>query len=267
MLEKIIEPVVYFAGPNVFCTKYNELEFAERWGMENGLKIVHPIQFSGLTPLEIKKTCEKAIRRSDVVIVDCNDFRGNQMDEGTAYECSIGNESGVVLVGYKRKKEDPVKVLNGIEIKPGVFVDKKGFIIDTNSDRNVMIIESIKEKGEMFYGDYESVFNEIAEYINDNVKNHYWHNDRLIGRKLMPPNTSELFQTLTPNIVVELTRFIPIIEHPKMRVDMEKKQLGALFWVYPDATHTRYGHALGTMAFTEKTLEHLPLDKDVNRHI
>lgn len=102
--------------------------------------------------------------------------------------------------------------------------------------------------------------------IQKNTSGHYNHEDPLLGRKLLRPDTEEMFATLTPNLEIDLTRFAPIINTPEMRRHREVKQLGALFWEYPDATHTRFAHMLMSYKITRDMLQHFNLSEHEKLH-
>lgn len=262
MLRTIEKPVIYFAGPEVFNTNRDDQAMAEAWGEKHGFKILHPTRHSYLKlPKLIYPKCVDDARSCDVIVADVNDFRGKCMDDGTAIE--IGKGHGAVILGYKDKKEHPVERFSNFTKKGDIFVDDKGYFIE-DDDRNLMVTQSLNQP--TFYGPRAQALEKIARYINNNVKGWYRHEDPLLGRKLLPPNAEEVFETITPNLEVDVTRFKAIIEHPMMRRHREVKQLGALYWTYPDATHSRYAHFLMTFKFTYDMLRHLRLSEEEKRH-
>jgi len=264
MLRTIKKPTVYTAGPEVFNMRRSDQEELEKWGADNGFKILHPRRHSVLPPDQIYGQCVKDAETSDVLILDLNDFRGMCADDGTAVELGMAHRSGAMLIGYKNKKEDPVLRHGKRRTIDDLPVDKNDYFIEETADRNVMLIKSLDA---MFYGSREQVLEDISQYIKKNVVGWYRHEDPLLGRKLLPPDTEEMFETITPHYEIDLTRFGQIADTPEMRRLREIKQLGALYWEYSDATHTRYSHSVMTFKFTADMLMHLPLDEYEKRHV
>src|SRR5574342_556459 len=265
MLRTIEKPVVYFAGPEVFNMNRDDRAMAEAWGKRHGFKVLHPARHSHLNnQKEIYRRCVEDARNCDVIVADINDFRGLCMDDGTAVELGMAHRSGALVLGYKENKESPVARHGQPRKIRGLNVDQKGYFIEKDSDRNLMVMQSLSQP--TFYGPRAQALEHIAAYINTNVKGWYRHEDPLLGRKLLPPSSEEVFETITPNLEVDVTRFRAMIEHPMMRRHREVKQLGALFWTYPDATHSRYAHFLMTFKFTYDMLRHLRLSEEEKRH-
>ncbi len=263
MLRIIEEPIVYFAGPEVFNTNIDDRAFAEEWGRKHEFQVLHPARHSILgDPEKIYNACKEDARSCHVIVADINDFRGKCTDDGTSVELGMG--LGAVILGYKDKKEDPLTKYGPATKKGDLFVDENGYFIDPYYDRNLMVAKSCHK---IFYGKREQTLEQIATHIDNKVKGWYVHEDPIIGRKLLPPGTEEHFETITPNYTVDLTRFKAIIDHPLMRRLREVKQLGALFWEYPDATHTRYAHSVLTFKFAHDMLGHLRLSEEEKRHV
>jgi HD superfamily phosphohydrolase/nucleoside 2-deoxyribosyltransferase len=265
MLRAITIPTVYAAGPEVFNMGRDDRAYMEAWGKRRKLNVLHPRRHSHLSPEEIYLNCVKDAVISDVLVADVNDFRGKCADDGTSIEIGEARRSGAVIIGYKEEKEDSVLRHGPRREIDGLPVDENGYFIEETGDRNVMIIRSLDA---LLYGPRDQVLEKIADYIDDNVRGWYRHEDPLLGRKLLPPGTKEVFETLTPNLEVDLTRFGHIIDTPDMRRLKEVKQLGALFWKYCDATHTRYAHSIMTFEFTRRMLGHLTsLTEHEKRHV
>ncbi len=62
--------------------------------------------------------------------------------------------------------------------------------------------------------------------------------------------------TIPPGVVVDISEFAPLLELPTIKRLWELKQLGALFWRYPGATHTRMEHSLLTEHLGDEAAEH-----------
>jgi nucleoside 2-deoxyribosyltransferase len=264
MLRKIKNPTIYTAGPEVFNMRRSDQADLESWGSRHGFRILHPRRHSHLPVGEIYHGCVNDANTCDVIILDLNDFRGKCADDGTCVELGLARRSGAILLGYKEKQEDPIARHGPARTEGGMPVDENGYFIETTGDRNVMIAASLDG---MFYGPREQVLEDIALYVKNNVVGWYRHEDPVLGRKLLPPDTEELFETITPNFEVDLTRFRAIAASPEMRRHREVKQLGALFWEYPDATHTRYAHSVLTYKIAHDMLQHLSLEHDEKRHV
>lgn len=265
MLRKIVKPVVYIAGPEVFNTKRNDRAEMENWGEQQGCSVLHPGRHSSAIDQDkIFDSCVKDASICDVILVDCNDFRGKQMDEGTAVELGLAQRSGAILIGYKNKQEDPNDRLGKWTKKEDLSVDENGYFIEQGSDRNLMVNNALDA---MFYGTREEVLKQVNDYIDKNVKGWYKHEDPQLGRKLLPPDTTEHFETIPPAMEVDLTRFTNIANHPRMTKLREIKQLGALYWSYPGATHSRYEHLVMTLKLTYQTLFHHRFTEKEKQHI
>lgn len=263
MLRIIEKPIVYFAGPEVFNTSRDDQEMALAWGAKHGFDVRHPSRHSHIKDQnEIYKKCVEDARGCHVIVADVNNFRGKCMDDGTAVELGMG--LGAVILGYKDEKEDPVRRFGEPRKKGDLFIDDKAYFIEEGSDRNLMVTQSLKG---MFYGPREQSLEQIAGYINKNVKGWCVHEDPILGRKLLPPRAEEHFETITPNYVVDVTRFKAIVDHPMMRRLREIKQLGALFWEFPDATHTRYAHSVMAFKLTYDMIGHFRLSEEEKRHV
>ncbi|MCK5801868.1 MAG: HD domain-containing protein [Lentisphaeria bacterium] len=51
---------------------------------------------------------------------------------------------------------------------------------------------------------------------------------------------------------VDVSAFLPIVEHPLFQRLRERKQLGVNYLVFPGAVHSRFEHAVGTLALTQR---------------
>src|SRR3989344_4859086 len=264
MLRTIHNPIVYAAGPEVFNTNRNDAEEMSDWGKKHGFKILHPSRHSHLPQDQIYANCKRDATAAHVIVADLNNFRGFNADDGTSIEIGLAVANGAVVIGYKDKREDANLRHGPIRKHGGFFLDKDGYFIEQGTDRNLMVMESLHK---IFYGNREIVLEEIAKYIKDNVVSWKRHEDPILGSKYMPPDTQEKFETLTPNLEIDMTRWLPIIERPELRRLRETKQLGALFWIYPGATHTRYEHLVMTYKFTHDMLHHLPLTREDKTHV
>ena len=148
MLRRITKPVVYAAGPEVFNTNRDDYQEMLNWGSAHGFEVLHPRRHSHLPQSEIYQQCVEDAGRSDVVVLDVNDFRGKCADDGTCVELGIGKDSGAILLGHKEKKEDPIERFGPSRQVEHLHVDERGYFIEEGSDRNLMVIQSLHN---MFY--------------------------------------------------------------------------------------------------------------------
>lgn len=114
---------IYLAGFDVF---YDD-------AIERGIKmknICSQYGFVGLYPLDNKADTAKDIFNADVdqidqcdiVVANLNDFRGTDMDSGTAFELGYGYAKHKKLFGYMSNTDSLVKELG--------IVDKNGFNVE-----------------------------------------------------------------------------------------------------------------------------------------
>jgi len=135
-------PKVYLAGPEVFLP--NAVEYAHwqvalcrQYGfiglhpMDNNIAIVDK---SLATAMKIYRGDVCQIKECDIVVANCNQFRGGLMDDGTAYELGYGNALGKPSYGYI---EDALSYNERIRkyeeghggVSPGIDRDQNGYIL------------------------------------------------------------------------------------------------------------------------------------------
>ena len=51
---------------------------------------------------------------------------------------------------------------------------------------------------------------------------------------------------------VDVSRFVPLLDHPNFQRLRHRKQLGVNHLVFPGAVHTRFEHLVGTLALAER---------------
>ena len=66
---------------------------------------------------------------------------------------------------------------------------------------------------------------------------------------------------------VDIAEYQPLIDHPCFQALRERKQLGVNYLVFPGAVHTRFEHAVGSLALTERLCRVHGLDDDRRRHL
>lgn len=127
---------IYIAGFDVFK------DDAVKIGEEHK-EICRIYGFEGLYPLDNVANGSKEIfdgnigliNQSDIIVANLNDFRGQTMDDGTAFELGYGCASGKLLYGYIDNDIDMVAKIG--------YKDKDGYNVeDFGKPINLMIAES-----------------------------------------------------------------------------------------------------------------------------
>ena len=130
---------IYIAGQDVFAP--NAREIGERYKA-----ICQKYGFTGLYPLDNDTTVVSArdiflgnvnrIRRADIVIANLNAFRGDCMDDGTAWEIGFAFGLKKAIYGYTSD-------MRSLRERIGAF-DGKGYAVENfNNPVNLMIAESV----------------------------------------------------------------------------------------------------------------------------
>lgn len=162
---------IYLAGPEVFLP--NALDV-----LLNSKKLCETFGFRALTPFdgEITDKVQLAkanqifaenvslINQCDIVIANCNPFRGACVDDGTAFEIGYAYAKNKSVYGYINDKRNlPEIVKSKIPTKPhpsGYAIDDDGFLLneDFGNSINLMLEFSILNSGgELVLGKLESV--------------------------------------------------------------------------------------------------------------
>ncbi len=66
---------------------------------------------------------------------------------------------------------------------------------------------------------------------------------------------------------VDVSGLIPIIDHPYIQKLRARKQLGVNYLVFPGAVHTRFEHAVGTLALTQHMCHVHRVPEETTRHL
>ena len=137
---------IYIAGFDVF--KDDAIKTGNKYK-----EICKLYSFEGLYPLdnvssfanEIFKGDIRLIDESDIIVANLNNFRGQTMDDGTAFELGYGYALGKLLYGYM---DDDRSMREKIGYK-----DSEGYNVeDFDKPINLMIAQSTK----IVKGDFES---------------------------------------------------------------------------------------------------------------
>ncbi len=128
---------IYIAGFDVF--KDDAIDIGNKYK-----EICKLYGFVGLYPLDntfsrsdlIFKGNVGLINESDIIVANLNNFRGQTMDDGTAFELGYGYASGKILYGYI---DDARSMIEKIGYK-----DSDGYNVeDFGKPINLMIAESV----------------------------------------------------------------------------------------------------------------------------
>lgn len=136
---------IYIAGYDVFSD--DALKTGEEYK-----QICSIYGFCGLYPLDNKLSSSKdifngnisLINKSDILIANLNNFRGQTMDDGTAFELGYGYAKNKILYGYIDSDLDMIGKI-GKKDDEGYNVEDFGLPI------NLMIAESVN----IVEGDFE----------------------------------------------------------------------------------------------------------------
>jgi nucleoside 2-deoxyribosyltransferase len=156
-----MQPRLYIAGPEVFLLNAaknaeNQKELCRQYGfvplhpMDNNLDLGDGDM---KTAMRIYGGDIGQIRQCDIVVANCNGFRGVCMDDGTAYELGFGNALGKPSYGHILEKMSLVS--RTIRDYPysttpdGRSVDTEGYLVtdDFGTSINLMM-----QCGMMFLG-------------------------------------------------------------------------------------------------------------------
>jgi nucleoside 2-deoxyribosyltransferase len=161
---------VYLAGPDVFLS--NAIEHAEEQRQicqRYGFTPLHPMD-NNLdlgnrdinTAMRIYLGDVGQVRESDIVVANCNGFRGVCVDDGTAYELGYGNALDKVSYGYVRELTSQVMRVARDYPCPeidanGTPVDREGYLVsdDFGTSINLMMqCGMLHSKGRLIEGDF-----------------------------------------------------------------------------------------------------------------
>jgi nucleoside 2-deoxyribosyltransferase len=167
---------IYLAGPEVFLP--NSLEILDSHKLK-----CKEYGFIGLSPFDGEVTTEKGLERAkkifqenckliqeaDLVIANCNFFRGALIDDGTAFEIGYAKAFGKKIYGYIKKKSSLIELVQEkiptIQHISGYRIDTDGYLLneDFGNSINLMMEFAILESGGFLVeGDFESVLKQIT---------------------------------------------------------------------------------------------------------
>jgi nucleoside 2-deoxyribosyltransferase len=163
-------PKLYLAGPEVFLPNVQEnAEKQRQLCRKYDLIPLHPMDndvdmgdMGMATAMRIYRANVGLIHQCDIVVANCNPFRGVCMDDGTAYELGYGNALKKPSYGYIREltplykrtaRDYPVK-----PAKDGLNIDKEGYLVAEvfgNAINLMMECGMLLGKGTLVEGDFE----------------------------------------------------------------------------------------------------------------
>jgi nucleoside 2-deoxyribosyltransferase len=145
---------IYIAGPDVFAPDAVIVGARNKAICENyGFIGLYPLDNEASTSREIFQGNRALIEESDYVVANLDFFRGQCMDDGTAWEIGYADALGKVIFGYMADTRSLLSKI-GEKDKFGNYVEDFGHPI------NLMIFESCTG---IFQGDFESCIKAIAK--------------------------------------------------------------------------------------------------------
>ena len=196
-MRKDKRPKLYLAGPEIFLPNAKEcaekqLTLCEKYGFIGLHPIDNNIGLAG-SAFGIAKDIYRGdvgqVRECDIVVANCNMFRGALIDDGTAYELGYGNALEKPSYGYINKR---IGYVNRVtqnypwhEIENSVRADKDGYLLldDFGSEINLMMqCGMVANGGRLIIGDFESCLRAIRYDLDSGaLKLGSWWWSKLFG--------------------------------------------------------------------------------------
>lgn len=170
---------IYLAGPEVFLPDSMRV-------LEKHKSICKKYGFEGLSPFDGEVTSEvglerakkiylencKLIRSCNLVVVNCNSFRGALVDDGSSFEIGYARALGKIIFGYIQSKRPLLELVQAkIPTSPhtsGYRVDNDGYLLneDFGNSINLMLEFSILESGgRLIEGNFEDAIQLIGKSL------------------------------------------------------------------------------------------------------
>lgn len=167
---------IYLAGPEVFLP--NSIEIFKELK-----KICKEFGYEAISPFDGEVTKEtgldrakkiftenyKLIDKVDILIANCNRFRGALVDDGTAFEIGYAFAKKKKIFGYIQKRKPLPQIVEEsiptLKHSSGYRIDNQGFLLneDFGNTINLMLEFSIKESGgELIEGNFKEVLKLIS---------------------------------------------------------------------------------------------------------
>ena len=175
---------LYLAGPEVFLLDAVEhAETQRRLCRQYGFIGLHPMDNNVDTSDSSYKRAVKIyrgdvnqVRACDIVVANCNPFRGSLVDDGTGYELGFGNALGKPSYGYIRSMRSYNERMIDRELaflSPlGVYVDSQNYVLvdDFGTSINLMMQCGMTEHGgRLVHGSFEDCIKAIRDDLASGV--------------------------------------------------------------------------------------------------
>lgn len=171
-IDSIYKKHVYFAGPDVF--KPNAIERGQKY-----VSLADARGFVGLFPLDNKvdisapnahkviyELNRNLIHRSDILVVNLEDFRGFEPDSGTVWELAYGFALNKIVIGYLPTNETMVERIaknQGIVHTEFGVTDLQGnYIENFGQPINLMLKNSLSA---LVFGSVEDALDKAVELV------------------------------------------------------------------------------------------------------
>lgn len=175
------QPKLYLAGPEVF--RPDAIEYAQTQRslcVQYGFIGLHPMDnnidlsdSSMRTATKIYRGDIGQLKACDIVIANCNAFRGALIDDGTAYELGYGNALGKPTYGYIERLLPEQELLQErcvfTTLPDGRKVDQDGFLLvdDFGTSINLMMqCGMLDSGGRLVAGDFETCLKAIRHDLD-----------------------------------------------------------------------------------------------------
>lgn len=176
------QPKLYLAGPEVF--RPDAIEYARTQRslcVQYGFIGLHPMDnnidlsdSSMRTATSIYRGDIGQIKACDIVIANCNAFRGALIDDGTAYELGYGNALGKPTYGYIERLLPEQELLQErcvfTTLPDGRNIDQDGFLLvdDFGTSINLMMqCGMLDSGGRLVEGDFETGLQAIRHDLDN----------------------------------------------------------------------------------------------------
>lgn len=175
-----ISPKLYLAGPEVFLPNATEMAAKQvRLCEQYGFVGLHPVEIDvdlsdqSTAALQIYRALIPMLKECDIVVANCNAFRGVLMDDGTAYEIGFGNALGKPAYGYieklnsvseRTRNEYPCQ-----QLADGQTIGQEGYLVteDFGTSINLMMQCGMMDTGgRLVEGDFEACLQAIREDLD-----------------------------------------------------------------------------------------------------
>ena len=174
-------PKLYLAGPDVFrpdAVEYAQTQrnLCEQYGfiglhpMDNNIDLS---ESSMRTATKVYRGDINQIKACDLIIANCNAFRGALIDDGTAYELGYGNALGIPTYGYIDRLIPAQELLQSrysfTTLPDGRKADSDGFLLvdDFGTSINLMMqCGMLDSGGRLVEGDVETCLRVIRQELD-----------------------------------------------------------------------------------------------------